>query len=137
MAGKLPTTDVLLAHRREGMTYEQIGQRYGVTKGGVHLALSRTNQVRREKPDYRDRIPWRVPDKFRNSNMLRMLRAAAAREQGTLDEDSARAKELTKWLKWMDTPEEWAPDGWVVAFDEEKGFHRVPRGSRDEWLIRL
>lgn len=137
--GRLPTKDVLLQHRGDGWTYQRIADEYGVTRGAVHLALSRSNLIRKEQPDYSDRIPWRVPDKYRNANPLRMLRAAAAREQGQ-EMSQRRERELDAWLKGMNKKEEWAPLGWVVCFDPErwpdKGFHYLPRGPEDTWLVR-
>lgn len=118
------------------MSYGEIGRMYGVSRQGVHVALSRSNLIRQPRKSYADKIPWRnIKDEHRHSNLLAQLRRAARKERGeTLTPRLER--ELQTWLKGMNTPTMAAPRGWVVAYDPKYGFGKVPRQVEDEWLIR-
>jgi len=92
----LPTSDVLRKHRSEGMTYEEIGKMYGVSKGAVYQALRNANQTK-TRPDHSKYIPWTVRTEHAQARPNGMLRLYSRREQGeTLP--AVKERMLDKWL---------------------------------------
>ncbi|MFC7979550.1 hypothetical protein ACFUT3_30495 [Streptomyces cinereoruber] len=78
------------------MTYEQIAEKYGVTKGAVYLQLRDSKQTSKRK-DHSKYIPWTVKTSHAQARPNAMLRLYSRRAQGeTLPEVKARM--LDKWL---------------------------------------
>ncbi|MEU9058975.1 hypothetical protein AB0D13_08900 [Streptomyces sp. NPDC048430] len=78
------------------MTYEEIGELYGVTKGAVYLQL-RDAKISSVRPDHSKFIPWTVKTEHAQARPNGMLRLYSRREQGdTLP--AVKARMLDKWL---------------------------------------
>jgi transcriptional regulator with XRE-family HTH domain len=93
---KLPTSDVLRQHRAKGMTYDEIAELYGVTKGAVYLRLRDSGQTS-TRPDHSKYIPWTVRTEHAQARPNGMLRLYSRREQGeTLP--AVKERMLDKWL---------------------------------------
>lgn len=94
----LPTGDVLLKLRREGKTYDEIAEMYGVTRGAVYLQLRNIPGLVEDRPSHRDMIPWRVKVEHAHAYPAMMLRLLGRRLKGQeLPED--KAKLLDSWCK--------------------------------------
>lgn len=93
---RLPDNSVLQDLRRQGWTYDQIAQRYGVSRGAVYLRLREANAVK-ERPDYSHLIPWTVATKHDNAFPLLMLRNLGRRQSGA-ELPPVKARMLDKWL---------------------------------------
>lgn len=126
----LPTSDVLRRLRREGKTYAEIADMYGVTKGAVYLSC-REAGLTSPRPSYKDTLPWRVRTDHLHAYPAMMLRLYGRRQQGRGDTIPAqKARMLDRWLVEMRT------HGLMVIYDPEipsnpasrnGGFAYVPR----------
>lgn len=99
MAAKklLPDDHVLVALKRQGWTYDEIAQKYGVTRGAVYLRLREAGAVQ-PQGNNRHLIPWVVLEKHTHAVPVEMLRLLARKERG--DEIPVRkARMLDKWLE--------------------------------------
>lgn len=93
---KLPSSDILRKHRYDGMTYEEIGELYDVSKGAVYLQL-RDAKISKARPDHSKYIPWTVKAEHAQARPNGMLRLYSRREQGeTLP--AVKERMLDKWL---------------------------------------
>ena len=126
----LPDADELGALRREGWTYDQIAERYGVTKSAVHVALTRSGLIENPRPRYDREIPWTVKTEHANSYQVAMLRMAARRGRGVkLRSDKERY--LDNWIAQLDA------NNAVVGYHPDRGFYYTPRREGiDTGLIR-
>jgi transcriptional regulator with XRE-family HTH domain len=87
---------VLRSLRAKGLTYEEIGEKYGVTKGAVYLQL-RDAKISKPRPDHSKYIPWTVKTEHAQARPNGMLRLYSRREQGeTLP--AVKERMLDKWL---------------------------------------
>ncbi|WP_326827325.1 hypothetical protein [Streptomyces sp. NBC_01751] len=78
------------------MTYEQIAEHYGVTKGAVYWQLRDAN-LAKPRADHKKYVPWTVKAAHAHARPAMMLRLMSRREQGdTLPEVKERM--LDKWL---------------------------------------
>ncbi|MFE0648512.1 hypothetical protein ACFVZH_07995 [Streptomyces sp. NPDC059534] len=78
------------------MTYDEIAEMYGVTRGAVYLQLRDSKQTSK-RPDHSKYIPWTVKAGHAQARPNAMLRLFSRREQGeTLPEVKERM--LDKWL---------------------------------------
>ncbi|MET9729306.1 hypothetical protein ABZZ79_01180 [Streptomyces sp. NPDC006458] len=94
---RLPTSDVLRRHReRDKMTYEQIAEVYGVTKGAVYLAL-REAGLAGKRPSYKHLLPWTVAQTHANAFPALMLRALGAQQAGQ-NVPAVKRGMLDRWL---------------------------------------
>ncbi|MDQ3222018.1 MAG: hypothetical protein M3Q75_00845 [Gemmatimonadota bacterium] len=131
----LPAAEVLRAElNTTGMTYEQVGRKYGVTKQAVSMALRRANlsdPTRHSQPwtDYRAYIPWRIPNELSNHTLIRLLRLYARRQE-RLPLDAAETERLNRWLQYMDR------EKLVVAYGPRDGFRLVPQRTGDRHYVR-
>jgi transcriptional regulator with XRE-family HTH domain len=93
---KLPDGDVLKALRQQGMTYEEIGEQYGVTAGAVYWQLANAGVVK-TRPDHSKYLPWKVKTEHAHCRPATMLRYLSRREQGhTIP--AVKERMLDKWL---------------------------------------
>lgn len=92
----LPDNDVLLKLRRQGWSYEDIAQEYGVTKGAVYLRLKQAKATT-DRPDYSHLIPWTVRTEHAHARPAGMLRMLGRREAG-LAIPPAKERMLDRWL---------------------------------------
>lgn len=93
---QLPTSDVLRKHRSDGMTYQEIADMYGVTKGAVYWQL-RDAGLAKARPDHSKYLPWTVKTEHAHARPAMMLRLLSRREQGDKIPD-VKARMLDKWL---------------------------------------
>jgi hypothetical protein len=92
----LPETAELLRLRdQEGQSYQQIADRYGVTKGAVHLSLRSAGETGRPKR-YAEWIPWRVAAEHDKALAVTMLRLWARAQIGDSG-DAAAQRRLDRW----------------------------------------
>ncbi len=132
----LPDADKLGELRREGKTYMEIAEIYGVTQGAVHVALARSNLIEKPRPRYEAELPWRVKIEHAGSYPAQMLRLAARTARG---EKLPVYKEryLENWIKRLDSEDA------VVGYSDEDGFYYTKRRQgidtglirRPQWLI--
>ncbi|MFF0481091.1 hypothetical protein [Streptomyces sp. NPDC004435] len=93
---RLPSSDILRSHRAKGLTYDEIAELYGVTKGAVYLQLRDSKQTSK-RPDHKRFIPWVVRTEHSQARPATMLRYYSRREQG--DEiPPVKERMLDKWL---------------------------------------
>ncbi|MBK3559331.1 hypothetical protein JHN55_22960 [Streptomyces sp. MBT56] len=78
------------------MTYEEIGNLYGVTKGAVYLQL-RDAKISKSRPDHSKYIPWTVRAEHAQARPNGMLRLYSRRAQGE-ELPAVKARMLDKWL---------------------------------------
>jgi hypothetical protein len=134
----LPDADVLHDLKIvQGLTYDEIAERYGVTRAAVHLALRKSGLVT-PRPRYERHIPWKVAVEHSNSYHLAMLRLAARKEQGEKI-PAYKEKYLENWLEALrreDLVIDYARD-WAGYNQGLGGFGTVKRRPGiDNWLIR-
>jgi hypothetical protein len=100
---QLPTSDVLRklrgphAGHPNGLTYEEIAERYGVTKGAVYWQL-RDAGLAKTRPDHSKFLPWTVKAEHAHARPATMLRLLSRREHGDTI-PAVKARMLDKWLK--------------------------------------
>ena len=126
----LPDADELGRLRREGWTYDQIAERYGVTRSAVHVALVRSNLIETPRPRYDNEIPWTVSTKHSNTYQASMLRMAARRLHGGKI-NPARERYLDNWVQHLEEADA------VVGYHPDRGFYYTKRRPGvDTWLVR-
>jgi len=126
----LPDADVLGTLRREGWTYDQIAERYGVSKSAVHVALTRSNLIETPRPRYEREIPWTVATEHSNMYEVSMLRLAARRDHGAKIR-AEKARYLDNWIAQLQRHDA------VVGYHPDRGFYYTKRRPGvDTGLIR-
>lgn len=96
---RLPTIDVLVKHRERGMSYDEIADLYGVTKGAVYLQMRDAGRTSK-RPDNSHLMPaGGVATKHQHAHPAMMLRI-----QGRVDRDESgippvKLRQLDKWLR--------------------------------------
>lgn len=105
----LPTSDVLASLRRQGWTYDDIANQYGVTRGAVYLQLKQAKATT-DRPRYDELIPWTVRVEHTHAHPAMMLRLLARRRDGKPIPD-AKSRMLDKWLRDLEEA------GVVVCYD--------------------
>lgn len=109
----LPSSDVLRQLREKGMTYEEIGEQYGVTKGAVYWQLSNAGAVK-ARPDHSKYLPWTVKSEHTHAKPANMLRLHSRREQGDAIPE-VKARMLDKWLSELEAADV------VVCYSRDMG----------------
>ncbi|MGW6571634.1 hypothetical protein ACWGAN_05585 [Streptomyces sp. NPDC054945] len=79
------------------MTYDQIAEQYGVTKGAVYWQLSAAGQTK-ARPDHKRFIPWTVKAEHAHARPAMMLRLLSRQEAGDETIPAVKVRMLTKWL---------------------------------------
>jgi len=129
---KVPDKGTLRRWHDEGLTHQQMAERIleetgeRVSRSAVSMALQRHGITDREKPRYRDEVPWRVRVQHLRAYPVRMLRLLGRRRAGEeLDADAAQR--LAGWLATL------AENNAVVAYDPDtdEGFLYVAREPGD------
>lgn len=129
----LPGKAELKKLRAKGLTYQQIGDMYGVTRSAVHLALARHDLIEQERPRYEEEIPWQIAPEHRTSYALQMLRLAARARRGDPKLSEKQRRSVASWLRRLELHDA------VVGYspDLDDGFYYVARRpGRDSGLIR-
>ena len=94
---QLPDTETLKKLRREGWSYADIGETYGVTKGAVYFQLQNAKATK-ARPSYKHLIPWTVRREHQYAHPAMMLRLLGRREAG-LEIPDVKGRMLDKWLR--------------------------------------
>lgn len=122
----LPDTAELVRLRDGGMSYGEIAEQYGVTKGAVFLRMRNAGETGTAKKY--DVIPWRVAKEHDKAHPLTMLRLWARAQAGGDLTDAQRSR-----------AERWAADlrdrDVVIHYDRQHGFAYVPRRDVDRFPI--
>lgn len=95
----LPDTETLKRLRREGWTYQNIADEYGVSRGAVYLQLQSVGATK-QRPSYRHLLPWTVAKPHVFAHPAMMLRLLGRREAGA-EISPPKARMLDKWLREM------------------------------------
>lgn len=123
----LPPIAELVKLRDQGMTYQAIADKYGVTKGSVHQQFRDAGLTGRGKR-YPELVPWRVAEKHSAALPVVMLRLLGRSQKETLDEASqGRVDRFLDWLRADDLVVVYDPD---IAMNEASsvgGFAFVKR----------
>ncbi|MFI8890549.1 hypothetical protein [Streptomyces paradoxus] len=93
------------------MTYDEIAEKYGVTKGAVYLALQQAGLTGR-RPSYKHLLPWTVAQVHANAHPALMLRILGAR-QAKQDVPEVKLGMLERWLEEVKAADV------VVCYDRE------------------
>lgn len=96
---------------------------YSVTEHAVYLRM-RDAGLTKKTPRYRDTLPWVVALEHQDAYEAQMLRELGRRMAG--EPSGSRGMYLDAWLRGLDEkPRQ------VIAYDREKGFHKVRRMPQD------
>lgn len=131
---RLPDVSVLISLVDQGLTNQQIGERYGTSAEAVRQALAR-NGVRRgpARPNHSRFIPWRLRADHVGDVLARRLRAYSKMQQGK-QLSSTEQRLLDEWMRFMDGDNSHGIP-LSVHYDrmDEAGFWLEPRqpGDRD------
>ncbi|MCB5179544.1 hypothetical protein [Streptomyces antimicrobicus] len=79
------------------MSYEQIAEMYGVTKGAVYWQLRDSGQTKK-RPDHKRYLPWTVKAEHAHARPAMMLRLLSRQESGDTTIPDVKARMLAKWL---------------------------------------
>ncbi len=121
----LPDTAELVRLRDGGMSYAEIAEQFGVTKGAVFLRFRNAGETGPAKRY--DVIPWRVAQEHDKAHPLTMLRLWARAQGGDLtDAQRGRAERWAADLRQRDL---------VIHYDRQHGFAYVPRREADTFPI--
>ncbi|MFF7234169.1 hypothetical protein [Streptomyces sioyaensis] len=93
------------------MTYEEIADKYGVTKGAVYLAL-RDAGLAKKRPSYKHLIPWTVKSEHAHAHPVLMLRVLGKQEAGERV-PTVKKGMLDRWLAEIKAADV------VVCYDRE------------------
>lgn len=116
---------------RAGATQKDVAEHFGASQSAVSQAITRGMiKVQTNRTDDRA-MPWKpIMPEHRHTYLARMLRVAHRRARG-MKSAAVMEAQLDTMLKTM------TRDGWVVDYDPEQGFIKVPRRlGVDEGLIR-
>ncbi len=110
----LPDSGTLKKHREAGMSYDEIAERYGVTRGAVYQRLRAIPGVVTPRRDHKSLIPWTVKVEHQYEYPAMMLRLLGRELRGEpIPEDKDRM--LQKWKHQMKSA------GCVVDYDPNIG----------------
>jgi hypothetical protein len=99
---QLPTIDVLLKHRERGMSYDEIAELYGVTKGAVYLQLRDAGRTK-QRPDNSHLMPaGGVATQHQHAHPAMMLRVQGRLDRGEKDIPPVKIRQLHKWLRELE-----------------------------------
>lgn len=110
----LPDKTTLERLRRQGVTYREIADQYGVTESAVYQRLKADGLANDQTVSHKALIPWVVKEEHRHTHPALMLRTLSRRQQG-LPNSEARNRMLDKWLaevKEADVVVCYDPDMW-------------------------
>lgn len=130
---KLPGTDELarLVHE-QGLTYREIGERYGCTRQAVYWALTAAGQRSPRSPEhsYREWIPWHgIAVEHNNDLLLKRLRLYARKQLG-YQLTPTQIGILDQWLAYMRHHDA------IVVYDRTMGFRLAPRRPGETGMAR-
>ena len=106
----LPALTELVGLRNEGLTFQAIADKYGVTKGCVHQQFRNAGLTGRGK-HYPELVPWTVSEKHSAALPVVMLRLLGRSQHELLDE--ASQGRLNRWLALL------RADDLVVVYDPQ------------------
>lgn len=136
----LPDKTTLERLRREGRTYADIAERYGVTETAVYLRLKADGLTSERKVSHSELIPWTVKVEHQHAHPALMLRTLSRRRQG-LENTATRDAMLDRWLEELHNANAvvcYDPDMWPNPASPRSGgwFYMKRRRSDGDSLIR-
>lgn len=97
---QLPSIETMLKLRERGMSYDDIAEEYGVTKGAVYLQLRDAGRTK-ARPNNRHLMPaGGVKTEHTYAHPAMMLRILGRRERGEAI-PPVKGRQLDKWLREM------------------------------------
>jgi hypothetical protein len=130
---RLPADDVVIELvTQRGLTQEQVGSMYGVTRQAVGDCLDRAGIPRPRQElvrSYREFIPWAVAAIHNNDLLVRRLRLYARLQTGGTLTRQEYAR-LQAWLDYMRTNDA------VVTYRPDRGFRLARRAPGETGLVR-
>jgi transposase-like protein len=130
---KLPPDEVVARLvKDEGLTYEQVAERYGCTRQAVYQAMTAIGERSPRGPavSYREWIPWSgIKVEHNNDLLVRRLRLYARRQLGH-PLPPAQSALLDQWLAYM------REHNAIVVYDRAVGFRLAPRRKGETGLAR-
>lgn len=131
---RLPPVEVLIELAQQGLTNQEIGDKYGVSGEAVRQALAKAGYRRTTtRPSHARYLPWKIRGDHIGDVLARRLRAYSKRQQGKQLSDT-ESRLLDDWLKYMDGAN---PFGLPLSVhydrQDDEGFWLMPRqpGDRD------
>lgn len=97
----LPDKTTLERLRRQGITYKEIAEMYGVTDAAVYLRLKADGLAKGRTVSHKDLIPWTVKGEHAHAHPALMLRVLSRRQQG-LTNSEPRERMLDRWLAGLE-----------------------------------
>ena len=128
---KAPDKATLTRYAREGLTQEQMAERWtaesewSISRSGIAMALQREGVPPvKPRPRYEEEIPWRVLSRHQRRTDAQMLRLWARRKHGkqVVGDEALR---LNRWLSRLEEQDA------VIVYDPrtEEGFIWIPRAK--------
>jgi len=136
MAGraKLPSLEVVLDLKKQGLSNEEIAKRYGVGKEAVRIFLVRHGQAPPpSRPDHKRYLPWRIRGNHAHKPAAHRLTDYSRRCQG-IELPPSHAELLDEWMRFMDGDN---PHGipLSISYSLNEGFWAQPRQPGDHDYI--
>lgn len=126
---KAPDKNTLVRYRDEGLTQQQMADRWttesgwNITRSAIAMALKREGVPPvRPRPRYEDELPWKVAQRHIQKSDAQYLRFWARRRHGKSLQPEEESK-LNHWLGQL------LDQDAVIVYDREtpEGFHWIPR----------
>lgn len=117
----LPDRTTLERLRRQGVTYKEIAEMYGVTDVAVYFRLKDDGLTKDRRVSHKDLIPWKVKREHQHAHPALMLRVLSRRRQG-LPNSPARDAMLDRWLADLEEANA------VVCYDPD-----MPENDASRW----
>lgn len=130
---RAPDKTTLTRYAREGLTQQQMAERWtmesgwNITRPGIAMALKREGVPPvRPRPRYEDEIPWEVADEHTRKTDAQILRFWARRRHGLPIQPEQESK-LNHWLEQL------AEQDAVIIYvrDTPEGFWWIPRDQAE------
>lgn len=135
----LPDKTELERLRRNGATYGDIAEMYGVTETAVYLRLKADGLIKESRASHSALIPWQVKRDHQHAYPALMLRVLSRRQQG-LENSDQRNRMLDSWLETIKRENVvvcYDPDMWANPASKHGGWFYARRKASDgDSLIR-
>jgi len=132
------TREELVACLDRGMTYAQIGERYGITASAVHWRVKKLGLTTPNKTSHKDAIPWKVRKEHYNGAVVRYLWVLSSVAQGKdiPEIDMPAAFNWASRLVEAGLDIDYDPNRGPSPFSTVGGFYTKPRPEKEEqWHI--
>lgn len=136
----LPDKTTLTRLRREGVTYREIAERYGVTEAAVYLRLKADGLAKDREVSHKELIPWTVKYEHHHAHPVLMLRTLSRERQG-LPVTPSRKAMLDRWMADLEEADVvvcYDPDMWPNPASPVTGgwFYMRRRKADGDSVIR-